>query len=318
MQGFCIPSPPPSPASLPSFDFCFVIGFGTHPHTSPHIRLSDFCILGTCTLLMIQVVLDVRGVSGSSASASTATTTPVATTTTSGPINWPLFGALARRATLALALDDGATGSAKQPAAASATAAVAVSAGTPAGGSSAAAARGGAGAADNGKAAATGSSSSSSTSVAEEAEMKRLAGLAAFALAAVVPGPRAALSLAAARAAGAGSTGAGAGKGGGGSAVPAAAAGNGGVVSTAERNVGGGVQAELTAMLSSVRFVRPGLAEKIAAEARVGVGAASGGGGAVGAKAGGGDEEGGLVVKEFVLRCAMTEPQARVYSAVAR
>lgn len=127
---------------------------------------------------------------------------------------------------------------------------------------------------------------------------KRLAGLASFALASALPGPRAALSLGRARVA---SPVAGAA-----AAATAAAAssssasdGPGGVARAAVE--GGGVRAELVSMLAGVRLARPGLAKKLAA----GVETA-------------GVARGGVAVKEFVLRCRMTEPQAKVYAAVAR
>lgn len=146
---------------------------------------------------------------------------------------------------------------------------------------------------------------------AVEAEENRLAGFACFTLAAAVPGPRAALSLAKGRA----TTAAAGGGGSGGSALSsaAAAAAMSGSIAAARGPGGRGVCVELEGMLSVVRLVRPGLAEKLWASGSAAVGGGKGDGG--GERAAGG---GGVVVKEFMIPCAMTEPQAKVYSAVAR
>lgn len=78
-------------------------------------------------------------------------------------------------------------------------------------------------------------------------------------------------------------------------------------------------------MLSGVQLVRRGLADKLATQGRVdastlasmGTGSpTSAAGGAV--DGGQGQGMGGVVVKELVLRCTMTEPQAKVYSTIAR
>lgn len=134
----------------------------------------------------------------------------------------------------------------------------------------------------------------------------RLAGLTSFALAAAVPGPRAALALGKARATTAASGGASGAAGGSAlsAAAATAAAATGGTIEDARGPDGNGICVELAKMLSGVRLVRPGLAEKVYA--------------AAGAGAGGGGSGQGMVVKEFVIRCAMTDPQAEVYAAVAR
>lgn len=191
---------------------------------------------------LLQMVLDIRGVS----------TTPCAGSIASININWPLLSELAKGASLALALDDPPNPGAKSNST-------------------------------------TTSSPSSSFNVTptpspqrqqrhtDDSMTARLAGLASFVLAAAVPNPQAALSLARARAAAAGTAGGGA------------------------RRQGSGVRGELVKMLSRVQLMRRGLAARLA-------------GGGQGKEGGGG----GVAVKEFVVRCAMTDPQAEVYSAVAR
>lgn len=78
------------------------------------------------------------------------------------------------------------------------------------------------------------------------------------------------------------------------------------------------MRAELVSMLAGVRLARPGLAKKLVGGVETVAGAAAAVGGGVGGGGGVGVERGGVAVKEFVIRCKMTGPQAKVYAAVVR
>lgn len=267
-----------------------------------------------------------------SAGASTSTTATASTRCSSSgtPVNWLLFSALARDATLALALDDDAL-----PVADAADVAGTSSppdSGTGSGSSSGS----GGGKRAGAKGAAVGTASHDSktattTNVSDYEE--HLAGLLSFALSSAIPGPRTALSLGKSRAAtvalakGSGTV----------AKSVASTVGTDGVQKAEASSAGGRVRAELLTLLSSVRLVRPRLGRKLAGEdvperpregyGIAGIGAGSGDGGGKGK--GNGEKEKGrgrgrderigkVVMKEFVLRCAMTAPQAEVYSSIAR
>lgn len=196
-------------------------------------------------------------------------------------INWTLLAHLAKSAAHALAVDDAPTASSKASPGASTAKAAAVA--------------------------------SSATLTSDE---KRLAGLVSFALAAAVPDPSAALALGRARA--------GVGKG-----TPAGTAlGSGGKGGGAGS---GDVRTELLGMLSGVQLVRRGLAERLLARPRAAVAAATGGAAGAGSAGGrggagrpgvfvggGGGREARIDVKQFVVRCPMTQAQDEVYSTIAR
>lgn len=149
--------------------------------------------------------------------------------------------------------------------------------------------------------------STGTNSDAATPEEYRLAGLTSFAFAAALPGPNAALSLGKARATAAAAASGGGGSGSGGSVLSssATAAVTGRSMAAARGPGGRGGCVALAAVVEGVRLVRQGLARKLCA-GKGGTGEAGGGGGD------------GVVVEEFVIRCAMTGPQAEVYSAVAR